>query len=454
MEPRPNTIARSTILVLGLVLGALAALVLGGSCDGRERGRPNIVILISDDQDYEQLGFLGNRLVHTPTIDALAESGVAFSHGFAPMSRCRPAQAALLSGEWPQQSGVYFNVGADHIDPETSLARRLRDAGYDCFGEGKFWEFDPRKMGFVNYTIRNYETFVRLGQEHLFEFLEGRDRARPFFLWWAPELPHEPHDPPERFLALVDRAAIPIPDWYAGDPEAYRDAEHKSLAMVAWLDASIAELRAKLAELGELEDTLFLFWIDNGWANGLPSKGTAYDKGLRTPCVLSWPAAIPGGKRCAELVSPVDLHATLLDYAGIEIPDTCMGTSLRPWIEGQPFTPREALYGALYTQTPAELEARAERDAFALWARTKRWKYVLYLRDVRRSDDRLLHLQAELCEYPERGRGDEDLFDLEKDPYELTDLSDLPEHRALMDDLRAEILAWWKATGGKELELP
>jgi arylsulfatase A-like enzyme len=433
----------------------LAALAGGlAACGDTPERRPNIVLLISDDQDYEQLGFLGNALAHTPTIDALAASGVAFTHAFAPMSRCRPAQAALLSGEWPHQSGVYFNVGADHIDPETSLANRLHAAGYACFGAGKFWEFDPHRMGFVNYTIRDYETFVRLGQRNLFEFLEGCERAQPFFVWWAPELPHEPHDPPERFLALVDRAAIPIPVWYAGDPEAYRDAEWKSLAMVAWLDASIAELRAKLDELGELDDTLFLFWIDNGWANGLPSKGTAYDKGLRTPCVLSWPAGIPGGKRCSELVSPVDLHATLLDYAGLEIPPSSMGSSLRPWIEDQAFAPRDALFGALYTQTPAEPEARAERDAWALWARTRRWKYVLYLRDVRSSDDRLLRIQAELCPYPERSRGDEDLFDLEQDPYELADLSDRPEHRALMDELRAGILAWWQATGGKELELP
>jgi hypothetical protein len=131
-----------------------------------------------------------------------------------------------------------------------------------------------------------------------------------------------------------------------------------------------------------------------------------------------------------------------------------MGASLRPWIEERPFEPRDALFGALYTQTPAETEARAERDAWALWARTERWKYVLYLRDVRRSDDRLLRIQAELCPYPERSCGDEDLFDLEADPYELADLSDHAEHRALMGELRARILAWWQETGGKELELP
>ncbi len=437
-------------LVRAFVLGT--GLVLGGCQDAVTR--PNIVILVSDDQDYEQLGFLGNPLAHTPTIDSLAASGVVFTHDFVPMSRCRPAQAALLSGQWPHQSGVYFNVGADHIDPATSIANLLGEAGYACFGEGKFWEFDPKKMGFLNYTIRNYETFVREGQEHLFEWLERREPSQPFFLWWAPELPHEPHDPPQRFLDVIDREAIPIPSWYSGDAEAYREAEWKSLAMVAWLDASVAELQDKLRELGELDETLFLFWIDNGWANGLPSKGTAYDKGLRAPAVLSWPARTPIGKRIDELVSPVDLYATLLDYAGIDVPRTCAGRTLRPLIEGRRFTPRDALYGAIYLQAPEETEARAERDAYALWARTKRWKYVLYLRDVRQANDRLFHIQAELCPYPERARGDEDLFDLESDPYELVDLAERSEHREIKQALRDEIFEWWRATGGKTLAQP
>ena len=436
-----------------LLLLALAA------CSPRPAaGAPNIVILVSDDQDYEHFSFAGHPLARTPTIDALAASGQRFDHLFVPMSRCRPAQAALLSGEWPHQSGVYFNYGADHIDPETCLANRLDRAGYLSFGEGKFWEFDPRAMGFEGYTIRNYETFGREGQEHLFEWLAALDRDQPFFLWWAPMLPHTPHDPPARHLDAIDPAAIVIPDYVLPEhADEFRLREHLSLAMVSWLDETIAELLAELERLGQLDDTLLLFLVDNGWANGLPSKGTAYDKGLRTPAILSWRTKIPPGVVREELVSVVDLYATLLDYGGARALESCQGESLRPWIEGAadaPFRGRDALYGAVYTYTPAEIEADAARDAYGLWARTARYKYVLYLRDVRESDNELLKLQAIACPFPERERGEEELFDLTVDPYELENLANRPELAATRARLRAEVLAWWSSTGGGELGLP
>jgi arylsulfatase A-like enzyme len=440
-------------------LWLLGLLLAAASCGNPSVDRPNIVILVSDDQDYEHFGFMGHPVARTPTIDSLAAEGAVFTHAFVPMSRCRPAQAALLSGLWPHQNGVYYNVGPDHIDPTTCIANLLSDAGYATTGEGKFWEHDPRLMGFSNYTIRNYETFVREGQEHLFEFIDRNAGAAPMFIWWAPALPHFPHDPPERLLALFDPATIPIPDWYDGDPEAYRHQEHVSLAMEAWLDEGIRELEDKLRAVGELENTLFLFIIDNGYANGLPSKGTAFEKGLRTPAILTWGGrgagtGIAGGQSFDELVSAVDLYSTLLDYAGVSLPSNAPGVSLRPLIEGRDFEPHESLYGAVYLQTPGEEESRAERDAYGLWVRTPRWKYILYLRDVREHADDIFKIQYTLCPYPERDRGDEDLFDLDSDPYELKNLAGLAEHTALKQRLREEVLAWWRASGGGELDLP
>ena len=421
-------------------------------------GAPNIVILVSDDQDYEHFSFAGHPLAHTPTIDALAASGQRFDNVFVPVSRCRPAQAALLSGQWPHQSGVYYNFGADHIDPATSIANRLNEAGYVSFGEGKFWEHDPRLMGFESYTIRNYETFGREGQDHLFAWLEDLERDQPFFLWWAPMLPHTPHDPPPRHFDAVDPAAIPIPDYVQPQyVEEFRRKEHLSLAMVRWLDESVATLLEELERLGELEDTLFLFLVDNGWANGLPSKGTAYDKGLKTPAILSWKGGLAAGGVHEGLVSAVDLYATLLDFAEARPATDCAGVSLRPLLEGNEedaFRGRDTLFGAVYTYTPAEVWADPARDAYALWARTDRHKYVFYLRDVARQDNELLRLQAIACPYPSWQRGEEELFDLVEDPYETRNLADRPELAELRDSLREQVLAWWRETGGGELTLP
>ncbi len=440
-----------TALLLALPAGA----AVHTEASGKER--PNIVVLVSDDQDYEHFGFAGHSLAHTPTIDRLAAEGALFTHGFVPMSRCRPAQASLLSGLWPHQNGVYFNVGADHIDPETCIATRLADAGYATIGEGKFWEYHPREMGFSNYTIRNYETFVREGQEHLFRFIDqhkgNQADQEPMFIWWAPELPHTPHNPEPRHLQKIDPSRIETPAGFQGDEAEFRKLETLSLAMGAWLDEGVAELIAKLKEAGEYENTLFCFLVDNGYANGLPSKGTAFDKGLRTPVIFTWPGGIQPSRH-SELISAVDLYATLLEYGGAEPLPQSEGFSLRPAMEGKAFAGREALYGALYLQTPSERIANATRDAYAIWARTERHKYILYLSDVQRRDNRKFKIQANVCPYPERSRGDEDFFDLDTDPYELNDLSDVAENRAEMDRLQKEILAWWQETGGGLLDLP
>lgn len=425
--------------------------------------RPNVVLVVADDMDFEHFGFAGHPLAQTPTLDALAREGVLFEQGFVPMSRCRPMQAALLSGMWPHENGVYFNVGADHIDPATALPRLLAEAGYQTVGEGKFWEFEPRVMGFSNWTIRNYETFVRWDQEHLFDWLDARDPGRPFFVWWAPELPHVPHDPPARLLERIPLEAVPVPAWFQGDEAAraeFRARERVLLAMDAWLDEGLAELLAKLDALGQRENTLVCFLIDNGWAHGCVSKGWAFDKGLRTPVIVSWPRGIRAAARPDALVSPVDVYATVLELAGVELPPWNRGTSLVPALRGEPLPPREALHGAIYPLEPSALPADAARDAQALWTRTRRWKYVLTLRNVEARAEagsavgEREDVKVSLAPDFRRKRGEVELYDLAADPHEQTNLAARPEHAALLGQLRAELLAWWTATGGGPLELP
>lgn len=433
------------------------------SAPSAEDERPNLVLVVADDMDYEHFGFAGHARAQTPTIDALARDGVLFTHGFVPMSRCRPMQASLLTGLWPQEHGVYFNVGADHIDPATALPRLLSEAGYQTVGEGKFWEFEARAMGFSNYTIRNYETFVRLDQEHLFDWLDARDPERPFFVWWAPELPHVPHDPPARLLAKIALEDVPVPAWFQGDEAAraeFRARERVLLAMDAWLDEGLAALLAKLDALGERENTLVVFLIDNGWANGCVSKGWAFEKGLRTPVVFSWPRGIKKAQRSEALVSPVDVYATLLELAGVELPAWNRGTSLAPALRGETPVTRDTLFGALWPLEPTELPADAARDAQALWARSARWKYVLTLRDVDARADagsaqgEREDVKVSLAPDFHRRRGEVELYDLVADPHEQHNLAARPEHAELLAQLRRDTLAWWTANGGAPLELP
>jgi uncharacterized sulfatase len=415
--------------------------------------RPNLVLVVADDMDYEHLGFLGNPRVRTPTLDELAATGVVFPVAHVPMSRCRPSLAALLSGRWPCQNGILDNNAPRTLSGRDSLPNQLKAAGYATFQGGKFWEGSPATMGFLApETIDSvFERFVRESQDELFHFIDAHHAERPLFLWWAPMLPHGPFDPPERHRAPFATCEIPVPPWIAEDERAaFLEAERTAYAMGAWFDEGLAALRAKLAACGELEDTLFVFLIDNGYANGFPSKGTVFEKGLRTPIVVSWPQGIAGGKRRAELASSLDLYRTLLDYAGVPAPASAAGTSLRPALEGRELPERETLFGAVFDYREHGRAQTPEESVYALYARTSRWKAVHYLRNVAPEEMLLYH---DFVPFPAAQRGQRALYDLEADPYEQHDLSGEPEHAARLAELLDGAALWWRATGGGELDL-
>jgi len=409
----------------------LLLLVTGGIfTSAKAAERPNIVFVISDDHDNEHLGFMGNSHVHTPTLDRLAEAGTVFTCAHLPMSRCHPTLASFLSGRWPHQSGVYYNYGTEPLAPTNSLPSMLKAAGYATYVEGKYWEGDPREMGFTHGAGKTAKTFVRDGQNDLFAFLDDVAGRQPFFVWWAPLIPHTPHNPPAKYKKLFAAEKVPIPEWFDGDKEAFRQREFKSLAMEAWLDDGVDQLVKKLDERGVLKQTMFVFLIDNGWCNGLVSKGSPFEKGVRTPIFLTLPGEIKAGQRFDHLVSTHDVYPTILDYAGVKVPETAAGRSLRPIVEGRPAEIRDVLYGAIYPAFVTKGDVRPERDIYALYARTKKWKYILFTQDVRQTGNgKYFRIQSILTDYPERDRGDQDLYDLESDPHELNNLSAKPEHR-------------------------
>jgi len=417
--------------------------------------RPNIVLIISDDQDYEHLGFMGNPLVETPAIDALAKEGVVFPVAHATMSRCRPSLASLLTGRWPHQTGVYDNTSTRKLGTEDSLPNRLKEAGYATFVGGKYWEGRTRAMGFMepeNLDVR-FRHFVRKSQSQLFDFIDRYDEERPFFVWWAPMLPHKPFDPPWRHQEPFVDVEIPVPAGIAeADIEEYLRRERNALAMERWLDEGLAALIAKLKDSGEYENTLFCFLIDNGWANGHASKGTVFEKGLRTPVYFTWPKGIEGGRTNDTLLSTIDIYATLLDYARVPVPEDVPSRTLRAAIEeGAPS--RETIYGVGYRFSEGRRNKNAPtRDVFAIYARTSTHKYVYYLKDVQ--DAELFDFIHHCAPFPARKRGDIDFYDLEADPHERHDLSGDDRHGAEIERLHGGWKAWWKEQKGPRLKLP
>ncbi|MFT5442095.1 MAG: arylsulfatase A-like enzyme [Myxococcota bacterium] len=406
------------------------------------------MLVISDDHDYEHLGFNGGNPQVTPRIDRLAAEGITFPVSYT-QSRCRPTLAGLLTGLPPHRSGVFSNfVRVDQrerrrVPTDTAtLASLLGNAGYLTFAQGKFWEGSPREYGF-EYGRGWDDEFVRRDQDELFSFLEQVDE-RPFFVWWAPSLPHRPHNPPNRLRARFSAAEIDVPSWIrVRDRDAFREAEATNLAMEAWLDEGLSQLMDKLKRESLLEDTLVIFMIDNGWANGFVSKGSAMEKSLRTPLVFNWPGGLEAGLRIQELTSYLDVFPTILDFAAVEPPSHLPGKSLRPLIELRARPSRTAIMGAIYPAF-ANADSNAKDEAIALYIRTESTKYIYWLQDVKQRDNaQRFRIKHFFLPFPTRSQGDMELYDLDKDPHEQMNLAHAPSQVATREQLHNQLIIWW-----------
>jgi len=461
---------RTFLKALGLCAAGGSHALGADSAKPQAAKRPNIVLLISDDDDYEHFGFMGNKRVHTPTLDRLAAGGVVFTRAHVPAPLCRPSLASLLSGRLPQQHGIYCNyierkgIGADtlKLDPTGSLPNRLKSAGYATYATAKYWEGDPRKMGFthgtVDVTFKGFGGLVRHGQDELFGFIDEHRGKRPMFIWWAPLVPHRPHNPPPRHLRRFQNTKVPIPPYYKGDRRKFVAAMRKFYAMGTWFDEGVDELIRKLKDAGEYDNTLFAFYVDNGWTLGMPAKSSPYEKGLRTPMFVTWPGRVPEGKRIDGLAYALDLHATILDYAGVQPAAGIESKSLRPLIEGKTDKTHDALYGAVfahasYAHPGGNATRSTARDVFAIYVRTDRWKYVLYTQAIGPKNKKYIGIVAQMSDTPQRRKGQQNLYDLDADPYEMKDLSARAEHKAKLAEFRKQALDWWRRTGGKPLDL-
>jgi len=143
----------------------------------------------------------------------------------------------------------------------------------------------------------------------------------------------------------------------------------------------------------------------------------------------------------------------MLAYAGAKIPKTAAGQNLRPIIDGKPAVTREALFGAIYPAFVTKHDQRPHRNVYALYVRTKKWKYILFVQDVvANRNGNYFRVQSILTDYPTRDKDDQDLYDLENDPHELNNLADKSEHKERLAKFRNDVLKWWETTGGKPLE--
>lgn len=431
--------------------------------------RPNFVFIYTDDQRWDALGCVQKEQgeqgrfpwLESPNLDKLASEGVRFRNAFVVLALCSPSRAAFLTGQYGHRNGIIDN----HTPfPEQSVthASLLRAAGYTTGYVGK-WHMGPqsgKRPGFdfsasfvgqgvyfdcpmeINGTKTSTKGWVDdVSTEYAIEFIKS-NKDKPFSLVLGYKTCHGPFTPPERHANTYGEAearAVPnltTPAIYRNVVEGYtgskpvtvepgKDTVKTNLGMFRGLraiDENVGKLMQTLDELGLTENTVVIYSSDNGFylgEHGLGDKRSAYEESMRIPMLVRYPKKIAAGKTRDEMVLNIDLAPTILELAGVEIPQEMQGKSWKKLLESDE-TPKDWRTSFFYTY---------------FFERPFRVPSVTAVRTTK----------GKLIQYPYHPEWTE-LFDLESDPYEtknlLNDPSALELKQALAreyDRLRAEV---------------
>jgi arylsulfatase A-like enzyme len=396
------------------MMAGLAFLCFGLPASAADQ-RPNIVFIMTDQQHAGMLSCSGNANLKTPALDRLAEGGIRFEKAYVANPVCVPSRISMATGVMPGRLGVFSN-GMKAVVPEqvarNSLGKLMKRAGYDTFYGGKVHmcpELTPQKAG--------YDVVVRDQRDALpdacIEFMR-RERERPFF---AVASFINPHDICYAHAALVGKAPKsmrhvdelyrqasalppgqlpPLPVNYAiqtNEPVAIeshlspravtpagtmrREYDERQWQIYRWIycrltedvDRQIGKILDAVNESGLEQTTLVVFTSDHGnmdASHRLASKGQFYEESVRVPFVMKYKGVIPAGRVNSEHLAAtgLDILPTLCDYAGVDVPDTLIGNSLREIAEGRnPESWRRFV---------------VSENAWGRMIRSKRFKYCVY----------------------------------------------------------------------------
>src|SRR4051794_3804803 len=410
---------------------------------------PNVVLIISDDQGWGDYSFMGHPHIQTPHIDRLASQSLTFRRGYVPSSLCSPSLASILTGLYPHQHYVTSNdpplppgkKGREANQDPTFLALRqemianfekvptlprlLAREGYASFQSGKWWGGSYSRAGFTRGMTHGEPehggrhgdeglSIGRQGMKPVLDFIdESSARHTPFFVWYAPMMPHSPHTPPARLL-----------DNYKDHAPSLEVAKY--WAMCEWFDETCGTLLDHLDQKGLAENTLVVYVCDNGWIQDPEadryaprSKQSPYEGGLRTPIMVRWPGKV-SARMSDQPVLSLDIAPTILAAAGLKPTREMSGVNL---LDERAVAGREAILGEVFEHNAVDIHRPASSLRYR-WVVAGDWKLILPA--ARNSAD-----------------AEAKLFDLAHDPGESRNLAaDEPEKASSLKRLFNE---WWPA---------
>jgi arylsulfatase A-like enzyme len=433
--------------------------------------KPNIVFIISDDHAWTDYGFMGHKQIETPHLDKLAARSALFTRGYVPTALCRPALATFANGMYAHQNRVTGNdpspLPSDATVPKAkgkgkargaadspayaalreklignfyqhpALPKLLADQGYLSHQSGKWWEGEPKRAGFTQAMTRGFPNpggrhgddglkIGREGMQPVFEFIDhATAEKKPFFLWYAPFMPHTPHTPPDRLFQKYKAKGI--------------ESDHvaRYYAMVEWFDETCGQLMDRIEQKGLTQDTLFIYVADNGWIQNPDgpgyaprSKQSANEGGTRQPIMFSWPGVIQPGKRGEQLCSSIDIVPTALSAAGAEVSAALPGLNLLSILKSGEPTPRKEVFGETYAHDVADID-KPEATLLYRWVVDGKWKLLLTY------DGKLDRYASSHPRTEKRPQ----LFDLLADPHENHNLAS--KNPEIVQRLAEKLQAWW-----------
>jgi arylsulfatase A-like enzyme len=466
-----KTISRRRLFTTAGASALTALAALKASAQQADRRRPNVLFLLTDDHRFDALGCMGNPIIRTPNIDALARGGVLFKNAFVTTSICCTSRASIFTGQYARRHGIHgFNTPFTPTQWARSYPMLLRNAGYRTGFVGKFGVGDNAQppaddfdfwRGFTGqgqYFPKGHQPPVHLTDlmtSQAKEFLAAGAKGaagdgRPFCLSISYKAPHAQDADPKQYLyaprfaelykdATIARPTTATEEAFARQPDFIRNSEARArwkkrfaddasfaemvksyYRLITGVDESVGEIVKALRDAGAAENTVIIVTGDNGYyfgEHGLADKWYPHEESIRVPLIVHDPR-LPQDRRGVavdEMALNIDLAPTMLALAGVEPPAGMQGRDLSPLVRGQRLENwrDEFFYEHLFTHKAIP---RSEG------VRARHWSYWKYL-DV-------------------GGPDDEWLFDLRNDPGQTANLARTPRSptdKAMLDEMRAKV---------------
>ncbi len=395
----------------------------------QESKTPNIVFYLSDDQDLLDYGVYGNPNVQTSNADLLASQGMKFSNFYTGQAICAPSRSQIFTGMYPVKNGCMANhIG---VKPDIkSITSLLKESGYEVVLAGKSHVKPNKVFDWTHYFPKINNRYLPL--EQIDDYLKNVNK--PFCLIIASDYPHGPY-PQTSNYSKADIFKLPYDPSYIGNhkPGYYQNIQDDN--------DQLGQVLNMVDNYGLKENTMFIYASDHG----LSGKWSLKEQGLRVPFIVRWPGKIKPNTTSETLLTLVDVLPTILEVSNTEIPSEIDGKSFLETLNGSKMKIHDYVFGVSTRQNIRECKIFPSR-----MIRGNRYKLIRNFNSVEvlnsnLGDNPVINEFAKIGAESFPSVPYEELYDLEKDPYQKVNLIDNPKYKKIRNRLSVALENWMKS---------